>query len=103
MMAVPTYGWRTFKARGEEAGTRLMRDGEDEALTFQVRESYSGPTAGFTFLRIYREGKGYTILALDGDNRVAAMAFGEKNAQAWDNIHAAMRVKGLPIDVSVEA
>jgi hypothetical protein len=94
-MSVPTYGWRTFKAAGENAGTRLMPDGEDETRTFQVRESYSGPAEGYTFIRIWREGQGYTILALNERDDIAAMAFAKKNAQAWDNIHAALKQKGI--------
>ncbi len=94
-MSTPTYGWRTLKAAGEKAGTRLMRDGTDETLSIQARESYSGPTAGYLFLRIWREDQGYTIMAFDGAGSLAAMAFGKKNAQAWDNIHAALREKGI--------
>lgn len=52
-------------------------------------------TAGYLFLRIWREGQGYTIMAFDSAGSLSAMAFGKKNAQAWDNIHAALREKGI--------
>jgi hypothetical protein len=72
-----------------------MRDGTDETLSIQARESYSGPTAGYLFLRVWREDQGYSIMAFDDAGNLAAMAFGKKNAQAWDNIHAALREKGI--------
>jgi hypothetical protein len=93
-MAVPTFGWRTLKA----VGTRLMRDENDESLSVQTRESYSGPTKGYIFIRVYSETddhKGYTIIALNEKRDIAAIANGEKNAQTWDHIHAALRAKGV--------
>lgn len=94
-MANPTYGWRTLKAAGAKAGSRLMRDGTDETLTIQARESYSGPTAGFLFLRIWREEVGYQIIAFDDTGAIHATAHGKKDQQAWDNIHAALSIKGI--------
>lgn len=93
-MVVPTFGWRTWKGRG----SRLLRDGEDETATVQVRESYGGPTAGYIFIRVYRETEehaGYTIIALNEKNDIAAVANGLKNDQAWQNVHAALRAKGV--------
>lgn len=93
-MAVPTFGWRTLKA----VGTRLMRDKDDEALSVQARESYSGPTKGYLFIRVYSETEhhtGYTIIALNENRDIAAIANGTKNASTWDNIHAALRAKGV--------
>lgn len=101
-MAIPTFGWRTWKA----FGSRLMRDENDDSASVQVRESYSGPTAGYIFVRIYRETEdhaGYTIIALNERNDIAAVANGEKNARAWENVHAALRAKGVDSQPEVGA
>lgn len=96
-MSVPTFGWRTLKAAGEKAGSRLMPDGEDETRTFQVREGYSGWKKGLSFVRIWREGQGYTMIVLNGEDDIVATATGKKNAQVWTNAFNALRNKGYEV------
>lgn len=91
----PTYGWRTLKAAGKNAGTRLMPDGEDETFTIQARQSYSGPTVDYTFIRIWREDTGYQIIAMDEKGAIEAVAYGKKDQQVWDNILASLNQKGI--------